>query len=119
MNKAIGIDIVEFEEIRAHWSTEFTKRILSSEELEIYDTMGTEKRRLEFLAGRFAAKEAYTKAYGSFDTPLNFNQVSILNEASGKPYLKSPYGQEDHVLISLSHSKNYVVAICHLEKNGV
>lgn len=118
MNKAIGIDIVEFEEIRAHWNTKFVNRILSREELLIYDTMGTEIRKLEFLAGRFAAKEAYTKAYGSFDTPLNFKEVSILNEKSGKPYLKSPYRKQDLVLISLSHSRNYVVAICHLEKDG-
>jgi holo-[acyl-carrier protein] synthase len=80
--------------------------------------MGSNKRKLEFLAGRFAVKEAYTKAYGTFETPLNFNEVSVLNDASGKPYLKSPYRSTDSVMISLSHSKHFVVAMCHLEKNG-
>ncbi len=118
MNKGVGIDIVELEEIKAHWNDKFVSRILSGEERKIYDTMGSNKRKLEFLAGRFAVKEAYTKAYGTFETPLNFNEVSVLNDASGKPYLKSPYRSTDSVMISLSHSKHFVVAMCHLEKNG-
>ncbi|MGM0436483.1 MAG: holo-ACP synthase [Bacillota bacterium] len=118
MNKGIGIDIVELDEMRAHWNDKFVSRILSDEERRIYDTMGSDKRRLEFLSGRFAAKEAYTKAYGSFEKPLNFNEVSVLNDASGKPYLRSPYRSNDTVLVSLSHSKHFVVAMCHIEKNG-
>ena len=118
MNNGIGIDIVEIEEMRAHWSDLFVSRILSPQERTVYDTMGSDKRRLEYLAGRFAAKEAYTKAYGSFDEPLNFNEVSVLNDASGKPRLQSPYRQDDSVLISLSHSRHFVVAMCHIEKNG-
>jgi|AntDeeMinimDraft_5_1070356.scaffolds.fasta_scaffold58476_2 holo-[acyl-carrier protein] synthase len=116
MNDGIGVDIVEFEEIRAHLNAKFVTRVLSIEEMAIYDTMNTDKRRLEFLGGRFAAKEAYTKAYGSFETPLNFNEVSILKGPNGKPYVKSVYRAQDTVLISISHSKQYVVAICHLEK---
>ena len=39
MNDGIGVDIVEFEEIRAHLNAKFVTRVLSIEEMAIYDTM--------------------------------------------------------------------------------
>lgn len=110
----IGIDIVEFEEIREHSSDKFLDRILSERERRVYDTMGTDRRKLEYLAGRFAAKEAYTKAYGSFDTPLNFKDVSVLADENGRPVIQSSYRPKDICHLSISHSRHYVVAICQV-----
>jgi holo-[acyl-carrier protein] synthase len=112
MNNNIGIDIVEFEEIRERLSDRFINRILSEKELEKYHTITNTDRKISYLAGRFAAKEAYTKVYRRFETPLNFSDVTILNDEFGAPYIISKYKPEDTLSLSISHSRNYAVAIC-------
>jgi holo-[acyl-carrier protein] synthase len=112
MSKHIGIDIVEFEEIRERLNDRFINRILSDQELVRYHQIKNTDRKLSYLAGRFAAKEAYTKVYKQFETPLNFKDVIILNDQYGAPYIISKYHPEDHVSVSISHSRNYAVAIC-------
>mgnify|MGYP000574818279 CR=1 FL=1 len=54
MNNSVGIDIVEFARIEKMISERFINRILSDEEKVIYDNFKSDKRRIEFLAGRFA-----------------------------------------------------------------
>ena len=111
MSKAIGIDIVELEEIKERLSDRFVHRILSEEELVRYYDIKNTDRRLQYLAGRFAAKEAYTKVYKKFNTNLNFTDVVILNDDTGAPYIKSSYHPEDTLHVSISHSRNYAIAI--------
>lgn len=108
----IGIDIVEFEEIKERLSDRFIERILSKKELERYFKMKNTNSRIAYLAGRFAAKEAYTKVYRNFEEPLNFNEVEILNDEFGAPYIVSKYQPEDKIELSISHSRNYAVAVC-------
>lgn len=115
---SIGIDLVEFEDLKARISKRFVSRILSERELAIYEKIHHPQRKLEFLGGRFAAKEAYTKAYRSFDTPLNYVDVEVLKDEIGAPYIESKYRKEDKVELSISHSPSYVVAICMVEKRG-
>lgn len=112
MSREVGIDIVEFAEMKEKISDKFKHRVLSIEELKCYDSINNEKRKLEYLAGRFAAKEAYTKVYKSFDEPLNFVDVEVLSDEFGAPYIVSKYRPKDRIKVSISHSKNYVVAIC-------
>lgn len=112
MSKEIGVDIVEFSEIKERLSEKFIKRILSNRELERYSSFKSEKRKIEYIAGRFAAKEAYTKVYKKFLTPLNFVDVEVLADEFGAPYIESSYMPDDIVKVSISHSKNYVIAVC-------
>lgn len=112
MSKLVGIDIVEFEEIKERLSDRFIQRLLSSNELERYYKMKSTDARIAYLAGRFAAKEAYTKVYKNFDHSLNFTDVEILNDEFGAPYIVSKYRSEDHIEVSISHSRNYAVAVC-------
>ncbi|MFW5838391.1 MAG: holo-ACP synthase [Bacillota bacterium] len=112
----IGIDIVEIKEIEAKLSNAFINRILSQKELAYFNTITHSKRKLQYLAGRFAGKEAYTKAYGSFDTPLNFKDVSILHDANNAPYIISSYRPHDIIKISISHSKTYATAIVMVDR---
>jgi holo-[acyl-carrier protein] synthase len=112
MSKMIGIDIVEFEEIRERLSDRFIQRILSLREQERYFNMKSTEARVAYIAGRFAAKEAYTKVYKNFDHSLNFTDVEILNDENGAPYIVSTYKPEDKVEVSISHSRNYAVAVC-------
>ncbi len=111
-NSEIGIDLVEISRIEAMDQTALINRILSSEEKKAYDAIKHPRRRLEFLAGRFAVKEAYTKVYQVFDEPVNMNDVTVLNNHQGAPYLKSPYRPQDVIKVSLSHTEQYVVAMC-------
>lgn len=112
MSKFIGIDIVEFEEIKERLSDRFINRILSVREQERYFKMKSTDARIAYLAGRFAAKEAYTKVYKNFDHSLNFTDVEILNDEYGAPYLLSKYRPNDMINVSISHSRNYAVAVC-------
>lgn len=112
MSKGIGIDIVEFKRIRENMNERFIKRILSDEELLIFNKFTNEHRKVEFLAGRFAAKEAYTKVYKKFNDSLNFTDVKVLHDQFGAPYIKSLYKNRDKVKVSISHSENYAIAIC-------
>ncbi len=108
----IGIDLVEFARIDSMDQAALVDRVLSSEEKTLYEDLTHPKRRLEFLAGRFAVKEAYTKVYRTFDEPLNMKDVSVLKDEVGAPYIKSPYRPQDVIKVSLSHSEHYVVAVC-------
>lgn len=116
MIKGIGIDIEELDRFTTLWEDEaFVKRVLSPAERLIFAGLTHPHRKISFLAGRFAAKEAYTKAYRSFETPLNFTDVSIVHDASGAPQLSSKYRPEDTVWVSLAHSQKTVVATVVVE----
>lgn len=115
MSKFIGIDIVEFDEIKEKLSDRFINRILSVREQERYYKMKSTDARIAYLAGRFAAKEAYTKVYKKFDHSLNFTDVEVLNDEFGAPYIVSKYRPEDNVSVSISHSRNYAVSVCIIQ----
>jgi len=116
--EGIGIDIVEFERIKCHLREQFVTRILSVQEKQMYDKISDSQRKIEFIAGRFAAKEAYSKAYRSFEEPLNFKDVNVLKDEHGAPYIDSKYRPDDKVLLSISHSEHYVVAVCMIQRGG-
>ena len=111
MIKGIGLDIVELERIKkAMERTErFQKRILSERELEVF-SKAIEKRKLEYLAGRFAAKEAFSKANGTgIGEGCEFYQIEILNNELGKPELYFD-GQAVNGFVSITHSRDYACA---------
>lgn len=96
----IGVDIAyipRFKDVDEH----FIKRILTDDEMIQYQKLSSEKKIL-FLAGRWASKEAIYKANNNNE----YLHYSILNEENGKPYVK------DHpeIKISISHDNDYVVA---------
>jgi len=107
----IGLDIVELDRIAKldDHSEKFRLRILTVEELKIFDKL-TNHRRVEFLAGRFAAKEAYAKANGTgIGVACNFTDIEVLPEPSGKPVL---YFKKRLVsgFVSITHTKTVAAA---------
>ncbi|MFJ7934990.1 holo-ACP synthase [Sporosarcina sp. NPDC096371] len=111
MIAGIGLDIVELNRIAKldARSSKFRSRILTLEELKIYDRL-TDHRQIEFLAGRFAGKEAYAKANGTgIGTACNFIDIEILPEVSGKPVL---YFKKSLVagFVSITHTKTVAAA---------
>jgi holo-[acyl-carrier protein] synthase len=112
MIQKIGIDIIENERFENFLDDDRKlKRILSADEVLVYKTFVSKIRQLEYMATRFAAKEALFKA-GVKDA---FNKISILNHEDGSPYVQCSC--EDRILISLSHDRNSSIAFIIIEKN--
>lgn len=109
MIKGIGVDIVNLERISLEKDL-FAKKILSEKEYQIYIALSSIKRKKEFLGGRFAGKEAFLKANGKGIGEISFQDIEILNEPSGKPYLNVP-----HAFISISHETSYAIAYVVIE----
>ena len=115
-----GIDIQEIRKIqKAQEKREsFAKRILTMNELAMFKKY-KENRKYEFLAGRFSAKEAFSKAYGTvIGKKVGFQDIEILNDnKTGKPEIvKFPGDNKLQAKISISHSGEYVVTEVILEK---
>ncbi|MCG7346334.1 holo-ACP synthase [Sporosarcina sp. ACRSL] len=111
MITGIGLDIVELDRIARldERSDKFRLRILSHKELQMYEALPGH-RRIEFLAGRFAAKEAFAKARGTgIGEGCRFEQIEILKEPSGKPVLCFD-GKEVTGFVSITHTRTVAAA---------
>lgn len=118
MIKGIGIDIVEINRIESLTDRmpKFVNRILTKIEIEKYDRLKG-KRKAEYLAGRFAAKEAFSKAVGTgIGKGLQFIDIEIIQDALGKPYISKPVSEG--VYLTISHSKEYAVAQVIIESSS-
>ncbi|EKF34899.1 MULTISPECIES: holo-ACP synthase [Bacillus] len=118
MIKGIGIDIVEIDRLSRVLGRQprLPERILTLSEQDAFHTL-SKKRQLEFLAGRFAAKEAFAKAYGTgIGQYLSFHDIEIQKDASGKPFIKSEKTKEDHVHLSITHTREYAAAQVLIER---
>lgn len=112
MIKGIGIDLIELERIeRLMMQKErFVKRILSEKEQVEFNLITNWRRKVEYLAGRFAAKEAFSKAIGTGIGELRFTDIIVLKNSVGAPKLIVPGYEKEKLFVSISHSKQYAVA---------
>ena len=102
----LGVDIIENERFATFIDDDHKlSKILSDKEKNVLITFSNNNRKLEYIASRFAAKEALYKAGFRFE----FNQVSILNYEDGRPYVSWDLNRK--ALISLSHNKTMSIAI--------
>ena len=85
----IGTDLIEIgrvEKVLKRFGDRFARRILCEPELRRFRT---HKQPVAYLAKRFAAKEAFTKALGTgIHAPANWHGVWVVNLRSGKPVLE-------------------------------
>ena len=116
MIAGIGLDVVEIERIKLACERRetFSSRVLTPNEHKVYEKLqGT--RKDEFLAGRFSAKEAFSKAMGTGIGKLGFHDIEILNGPTGKPEVtQTPF--DGNVWISLTHTDQIAAAQVILEK---
>lgn len=117
MITGIGLDITELHRIRRldGKSPKFRERVLTKRELAEYSLL-SESRKIEFLAGRFAAKEAFAKANGTgIGKACSFQDIEIRKDAKGKPGV---YFQQFEIgLVSITHTKEYAAAQVLLQSN--
>jgi len=97
----IGCDIVENKRL-IDKSERFVDKVLTEKEKQLYQ----KRNNVEFLAGRFAAKEAIMKCLPN-TKECTFLDIEVLNDENGKPYTNVK-GIED---ISISHEKEYTIAV--------
>ena len=85
----IGTDLVDIRRIEralSRYGHRFARRVLVEHE---YQRFCAHVKPAHYIAKRFAAKEAFSKAMGTgIHFPVNWHNVSVANERSGKPYLK-------------------------------
>ena len=116
----IGTDIVSIKRIKLSLKKKnFINRIFNEKEIlkckKVYN-------QYNCFAKRFAAKEAFSKALGTgISNGINFNEIIILNDKSGKPYInlkgvtekkikKKFKKKKPKISLSLSDEENYAVA---------
>ena len=112
-----GIDIEELASIQNAVKKRegFAQRVLTDKELKRFASLKG-RRQIEYLAGRWSAKEAFSKAMGTGIGKLGFQDLEILNNEKGAPYFsKSPFSGK--VWLSISHTDQFVTASVILEEN--
>lgn len=125
-----GVDLVENERLHVlleKWGDRFKSRVFLPTEQAYCESKA---QPWHYYAGRFAVKEAVSKAFGTgIGTELGWLDMEVVKDpASGAPSIAlSPHGQllarkqgVIRVLISLSHTHNFAVAHALLigEKRG-
>jgi len=121
----IGIDIIEVARIASSYEKfgeRFVNRLLLADEIAY---CLSHKNPAPFLAARFAAKEAISKAFGTgIGASLGWQDMEIRHRESGEPFVvlhgkgkklfKSRRAKR--LLVSLSHTVNYAAATAILER---
>lgn len=124
----IGVDLLRLDRIRgvyARHGRKFVIRILGPEEILKFDrrVQRDPERGIRFLATRFAAKEAFSKAIGlGMHSPMTWARMQTLNDASGKPRveLSEPLAAWYHLRfgpahVSITDESDAVVAFVMVE----
>lgn len=125
----IGTDIIQIGRIEAaldRHGDRFAERILGDDELRKYhERRGkVEARGVRFVATRFAAKEAFSKAIGlGMRMPMSWRAMQTLNAPGGRPIVVTSgvltQFMEQHGLtaqVSITDEVDYAVAFVIVEK---
>lgn len=121
----IGVDIVEIRRIKEaiERNDNFINKLFNKEEIEYLKSRGF---RPEFVAGRFAAKEAVSKALGTGFRGFGFKDIVIDRTCLGKPIVElkgkakliaKKLGAGGYKIdISISHGEDSAIAYVIIEK---
>ena len=124
MTQGIGVDIVDIERIRmlmTRYGDRFTCRTLTPIEYEKFVKISSHKKA-SFVAKRFAAKEAFSKAIGTgIGGACSFQDFSVVNDESGKPSIILHKEFDDciknsDIFISLSDERQMAIAFVVISK---
>ncbi|GAA0431612.1 holo-ACP synthase [Lentibacillus halophilus] len=117
----IGMDIIELDRMAAaiKRNTRLPDRILADREKEAFLDLSNDRRRTEYLAGRFAAKEAFAKACGHGIGRIRFRDIEVTQNTNGAPEMCVRGYEQAHLFVSITHSREYAAAqVVMEEKNG-
>lgn len=120
----IGTDLVEIPRIEkalGRFGERFARKILVPREYQRFVSHATPAA---YLAKRFAAKEAFSKAIGTgIRSPVSWQSIGVVNHPSGRPYLEFSARLEElvrrrgvrHVHVSLTDERGMAAAFVILE----
>ena len=123
----LGTDVVEIHRVEAalqRWGDRFAEKILCPPEMKRFEG---HRLKANYLAKRFAAKEAFAKALGTgIRSPASWHGMWVVNLPSGKPVLEFSFPlkrllDEKGVTashLSLSDEKGIAFATVILESGG-
>ncbi len=127
----IGTDICDIRRIKAALDRNgdrFASKILSDAEFKVWKTRSARwpERGVRYLATRFSAKEAFSKAIGlGMRMPMSWRLCEISKMASGKPEIVLHGGLKDWVAekgltahITVTDESDYAASFCVVEKNA-
>ncbi|MCX7642076.1 MAG: holo-ACP synthase [Elusimicrobiales bacterium] len=104
----VGIDIIDTKRIkRLIKNKRFLNKVFSNREIKYCESFKDNAQR---YAARFAAKEAYIKCISNKKIP-SLNKIEILNKKDGNLEVLID-GRKDKCLVSISHIKDYAIAVC-------
>jgi len=125
----IGTDICRIARIAqalARHQDRFAEKILGPQELQTYRARGERNnmRAIRFLATRFAAKEAFSKAIGlGLKMPMTWRAAQVQNAPGGKPVIVCSGALEQFMQhnglsaqVTLSDEDDYAVAFVIVEQ---
>jgi holo-[acyl-carrier protein] synthase len=125
----IGTDICDIRRIRAsleRHGERFAMKILSEAELKTWHQRTTRwpERGLRYLATRFSAKEAFSKAIGmGMRMPMTWRHCEIAKLPSGQPYIilhgaLKQWFEERHLQahITVTDETDYAASFCVVER---
>ena len=129
MIHGIGTDICDIRRIRASFERHgerFAQKILSETELAVWRRRSARwpERGVRYLATRFSAKEAFSKAIGlGMRLPMQWRLCEIANRPSGEPMIVLHGGLKDwfaarqwRAHISVTDESEYAASFCVVEK---
>lgn len=90
----IGTDICDVRRIAATYARRgerFAAKVLGPHEIEVFHDRRAkvQSRGISYLATRFSAKEAFSKAIGlGMRSPMTWRNCEVVKAASGKPHIR-------------------------------
>ncbi|MCK9514435.1 MAG: holo-ACP synthase [Ottowia sp.] len=125
----IGTDICDVRRMRKtleRRGERFARRVLTERELQVWRERGERwpDRGLRYLATRFSAKEAFSKAIGlGMRAPMQWRRCEIINDRSGQPRIVlhdalQTWFDARHLVahISITDESDYAASFCIVEQ---
>jgi holo-[acyl-carrier protein] synthase len=90
----IGTDVCDISRIAAaldRHGDRFAQRVLGPDELRVFEARRSRvaRRGLSYLATRFSAKEAFSKAIGlGMHAPMSWRSCEVINAPGGRPEIR-------------------------------
>lgn len=117
----VGCDIVEIGRIEAALKRDgFLERCFTAAELSYFEKR---KWNVQSVAAGFAAKEAVSKALGTGISGFSLQDIEILHEENGRPYVALYGGAAElaerlsgKVFVSMSHSDELAMAYATFDR---
>lgn len=123
--RGLGVDLVEIEHVARVGVERLVPRLLTERE-QFYLPVGSSLRLLEYVAGRFAAKEAIAKAIGTgISACLRFHDMEVLPTSGAPRVVLSVSSQKSlfavmpiTIHLSITHTRQHALAAAVIWQEG-